>query len=93
MSASTTTTSATPVWTRPAPILTTPSPVASTSPGVSQSIDDGQDDKGNDKYDDDDDDNSWLNYLKDKLDALKAWAKALLKDKESNTDPGTDENQ
>lgn len=87
------TTSTTPAWTRPAPVHTTASTIT-TGPGVSQSIGNGPENNGNGKDDDDHgDEKSWLDYLKDKIDALKAWAKALLKDKESNTDPSTDQSQ
>ena len=77
------TASSTEIWTRPAPVHTTSSPATPSSSGVSQNIEDGQDGEGKNGK-------SWWKYLKDKIDALKEWAKALLEDKKANKDPNTE---
>ncbi|EER28758.1 Type I phosphodiesterase / nucleotide pyrophosphatase family protein [Coccidioides posadasii C735 delta SOWgp] len=89
VSTSTSSASVADAWTRPAPIAANPSPVTAPVPGNSQSIDDiksHEDDK------DDDDKNDalfWWRHIKDQIDALKEWAKGILKDPNSNIDPNS----
>ncbi|WEW58615.1 hypothetical protein PRK78_004083 [Emydomyces testavorans] len=85
--------SATGVWTRPAPVHTTSPSVTTTVPGDSHGIEGGQGQE--DKKDGENEEHekhmlSWWKYIKERIDALKKWAKGLLEDERSNTVPDPD---